>query len=33
MTVFCQRIVTTRWFQTFIVGVILAAGALVGLET
>ena len=33
MTAFCQRIVAARWFQPVIIGVILAAGALVGLET
>jgi voltage-gated sodium channel len=33
VTVFCQHILAARWFQPFIVGVILAAGALVGLET
>lgn len=33
MTAFCQRIVAARWFQPIIIGVILAAGALVGLET
>lgn len=33
MTSFCQRIVSARWFQPLILGVILAAGVLVGLET
>lgn len=33
MTTFCQRIVSARWFQPVIITVILAAGALVGLET
>jgi len=33
MTEFCQRVVAAKWFQPLIVGVILAAGVLVGLET
>ena len=33
MTSFCQRVVLAKWFQPFIVAVILAAGVLVGLET
>lgn len=33
MTSFCQRVVAAKWFQPFIVGVILAAGLLVGLES
>jgi voltage-gated sodium channel len=33
MTAFCQHIVSARWFQPVIIGVILSAGLLVGLET